>query len=329
MTVRDPVWAVGIDVGGTKIEVAAVSSSGAVRHRVRLSTDAADGPGPIEAAIAGAVRDVQRTAGSAPSGVGVGMAGQIDPASGDVIFSPNLDWHNVPLRSDLTRELGMPVAVTNDVRAATWGEWIHGAGRGSGDLVCVFVGTGIGGGVVSGGRLLAGCTNTAGEIGHLAVEVHGPPCTCGGRGCLEALAGGWAIARRAREALAADPSAGPALLRLAGGRREAVTAQTVAEAARTGDPLARTVMENAAQALVAGCIGIVNAFNPCLLILGGGVIEGTPDLIGRVDEGVRAGALSAATASLRVVPAQLRADAGVIGAAAMAMHTGAGTEGPP
>jgi glucokinase len=139
--------------------------------------------------------------GASPPVGGSGSAGQIDPEHGMVRFAPNLGWHNVPFQSDLAGALGLPVVVTNDVRAATWGEWLHGAGKGCNDLVCLFIGTGIGGGVVSGGKMLSGCSNTAGEVGHMIINLHGPPCSCGSRGCFEALAGGWAIARQAREAV--------------------------------------------------------------------------------------------------------------------------------
>ena len=230
-------WAVGVDLGGTKIELAQVDRAGQIRRRLRRPTDVKDGPAAVEAEIVAAVRDLREAAGAPPIGVGVGVAGQIESASGVVRFAPNLGWHDVPLRADLERALGLPVAVTNDVRAATWGEWLHGAGQGCDDLVCVFVGTGIGGGVVSGGRMLIGGSNTAGELGHVTIDLHGPPCHCGNRGCLEALAGGWAIALRAREVIAADPPAGAALLRLADGRQDCVTAELVGTAAHAGDTL--------------------------------------------------------------------------------------------
>ncbi len=211
--------------------------------------------------------------------------------------------------------------VTNDVRAATWGEWIHGAGKGCDDLVCIFVGTGIGGGVVSGGKLLSGCSNTAAEIGHMTIDLNGPPCTCGHRGCLEALAGGWAIARRARQALSDHPSAAATLLRLAEGSPDAITAKTVAEASRAGDPLAKEIFDEVTRSLIAGAVSLVNALNPCRLILGGGVIEGVPELVERIAKGVSEGALPAAVEPLLVLPAKLRSDAGAIGAATLAMHT--------
>jgi glucokinase len=313
-------WAIGVDLGGTKVEAAQVDTEGQVRQRLRRATDVKDGPAAIEAEIVTAVRELQESVGSSPAGVGVGVAGQIEPASGVVHFAPNLDWHDVPLQADLSRTLRLPVVVTNDVRAAAWGEWLHGAGQGCGDLVCLFVGTGIGGGVVSGGRMLSGCSNAAGELGHITVDLHGPLCHCGNQGCLEALAGGWAIARRAQEAIAADPAAGASMVQMAGGQQTAVTAKIVAQAAHTGDPLARELVDEVAQALIAGAVGLVNAFNPCRLILGGGVIEGLPELIDRVDQGVCERALEAASAPLQVLPAQLKNDAGVVGAAALAMH---------
>jgi glucokinase len=315
------VWAIGVDLGGTKVEVAQVDAQGRVRRRLRRPTDVKDGLAAVEAEIVAAVRELHGSVGHPPAGVGVGVAGQIEPDSGVVQYAPNLGWHEVPFQADLSRTLGLPVVVLNDVRAAAWGEWLHGAGQGYDDLVCLFVGTGIGGGVVSGGQMLAGCSNTAGELGHMTVDLHGPVCHCGNTGCLEALASGWAIARRAREAIAADPSAGAFLLGMAGGQPEAVTAKLVAQAAYQNDPLARQLVDEVAQALVAGTVGLVNAFNPCRFILGGGVIEGLPELVQRVDQGVRRLALAAASSPLQVVPAQLHNDAGVVGAAALAIRS--------
>ena len=314
-------WAVGVDLGGTKVEVAHVDAEGHVLTRLRRPTDVKDGPVAVENEILAAVRDLEGSVGNSPVAVGVGVAGQIAPESGVVRFAPNLDWHDMPLQAHLSTSLGLPVTVTNDVRAATWGEWLHGAGQGCADLVCVFVGTGIGGGVVSGGQMLSGCSNTAGELGHMTVDLHGPLCHCGNRGCLEAVAGGWAIARRAQQAISADPKAGAFLLKMAGGQPEAVTAKIVAQAAHDANPLARQLVDEVAQALIAGAVSLVNAFNPCRLILGGGVIEGLPELVEKVGKGVRQSALKAACTPLQVLPAQLHNDAGVIGAAALAMRS--------
>ncbi len=314
-------WAVGVDLGGTKVEVARVDSAGRLHQRLRRPTDVKEGPEAVKKEIVDLVRELQKLAGSAPIGIGIGLAGQIDPHEGIVIFAPNLYWHNVPFQSDLKQVLGLPVAITNDVRAVAWGEWLHGAGEGCDDLVCLFVGTGIGGGIVSGGRMLTGCSNTAGELGHITIDLNGPPCTCGQRGCLEALAGGWAIEKIAQEAVALEPSAGALLTELAGDAPGGITAKTVAEGVHAGDLLSLRLIERVTQALIAGCTSIVNAFNPCRLILGGGVVEGLPQLVDQIDKGVRKRALPAATKSLQVLRAKLGNDAGVVGAATLAFQT--------
>ena len=314
-------WAVGVDLGGTKVEVARVDSAGRLHQRLKRPTNVKEGPEAVKKEIVDLARQLQELAGSPPIGIGIGLAGQIDPHEGVVIFAPNLYWHNVPFQSDLKRALRLPVAITNDVRAVAWGEWLHGAGEGCDDLVCLFVGTGIGGGIVSGGRMLTGCNNTAGELGHITVDLNGPPCTCGQKGCLEASAGGWAIEKIAQEAVALDLPAGTLLTQLAGGTPGGITAKTVAEGVQAGDLLSLRLIERVLQALIAGCTSIVNAFNPCRLILGGGVIEGLPELVDQIDRGVRKRALPAATKSLQVLRAKLGNDAGVVGAATFAFQT--------
>jgi glucokinase len=314
-------WAIGVDLGGTKIEVAGVEANGKLRQRIRRPTQAERGPAAVKADLVAAIKTIKNSFGPLPVGVGVGVAGQIDSLNGTVRFSPNLGWEDEPLREDLRQALGLPVFVTNDVRAATWGEWLHGAGQGCADLVCLFVGTGIGGGVVSGGQVLSGCSNSAGELGHITIDLNGPSCRCGKRGCLEALAGGWAIARRAQGLMAEDPQGSAFLLEIAVGKLEGVTAEMVAQAFQKRDPLALRVIDEATKALIAGAASLVNAFNPCRLILGGGVIEGLPELVGRIAQGVREQALKAAAEPLQIMLSELHNNAGVVGAAALAMRS--------
>jgi glucokinase len=317
--------ALGVDLGGTKLAVAVVDVEGKVLHRLRRATDVGGGAEAVRRQIVEAARELQRRCrGRRWTGVGLGVAGQIDPKGGRVRFAPNLGWEDVSLGVELQEELSLPVMVTNDVRAATLGEWLFGAGRDCPDLVCLFVGTGIGGGVVSGGAILSGCSNTAAELGHITVDIHGPPCRCGNRGCLEALAGGWAIAERARREAAEDPEHAAALLQLAGGHAERITTALVAERFHQGDPLAGRLFDAASEALIAGATSLVNAFNPCRLILGGGVMGGMPQLVARIEEGVRQRALSAATACLKVLPAGLGDRAGMVGAGALALGLGQG-----
>lgn len=312
---------IGVDLGGTKIEIARVNQSGAIEQRVRVETDTKGGPPGIQKQIVEAVFQLEKQSQHPIVSIGIGVAGQIEAKTGVVKFAPNLpNWHHIPLKEQLQKLLNKPVFVTNDVRAATWGEWHYGAGKGCQDLVCVFVGTGVGGGVVSGGQLLTGCTNSAGELGHVVIDFKGPPCTCGNSGCLEAFAGGWAIARQAKEAIKLNRQAGAELLELASPNHEinAMTAKVVAQAYRQKNPLAITIIEEVEQALIAGTVSFVNAFNPCRLIFGGGLMEGFPHLLSVIEQGVKRKALPNATHTLECVKAQLGKDSGVIGAAGLA-----------
>ena len=207
----------GVDIGGTKIETALVDSSGAILASHYRLIDPSGSPARTISDIVDSAQICFEKTGKKASAIGVGVAGQIDKTNGIVRRSPNLpDWRDVELGAELQARLGIPVSINNDVRVITWGEWQHGAGRGVTDLVCLFVGTGVGGGVVSGNRLLEGYTNTAGELGHLTIVAGGRQCHCPNRGCLEAYCGGWAIAERAREAVKASPLKGKMLQELAG-----------------------------------------------------------------------------------------------------------------
>ncbi len=313
----------GVDLGGTKIAAALVDAGGKILAEHTIPTGAERNAAPVIADIIACVRERLGPHARDAAALGIGVAGQIDPADGTVRDAPNIHWHDVPLGAELSSALGLPVFVTNDVRAATWGEWLHGAGRGAQDLITLFVGTGVGGGIVSGGRILTGCTNTAGEVGHVTVVTDGRRCTCSNRGCLEAYVGGWAIAAQAREAARAEPADARRLIDLAGSV-EAITAKTVTQAFREGDRLAQRLVDEVARHLAAGIVTFVNAFNPCLFILGGGVIEGVPELAEMVEGPVRAHALAAATRQLQFARAALGNDAGVVGAAAIARDAVAG-----
>ncbi len=306
----------GIDLGGTKIETALVDATGRILASHRRPTNPERGSDDVISDIIACAKTCLGEAGKTARALGLGVAGQVD-REGTVHFSPNLGWRNVPLKVKLEEILDMPVVVNNDVRAAIWGEWRHGAGQGLDDLVCLFVGTGVGGGIVSGGRLLEGCANTAGELGHITIVNGGRRCHCPNSGCLEAYTGGWAIAERTQEAVRADPQAGQRLVALAGDIQQ-ISAATLTRASGEGDPLSRRLLEETAQYLAAGVVSIVNAFNPCLLVLGGGIIQGMLDYVSTIESAARERALPAAVEGLRVVTAALGDKAGVIGAAALA-----------
>lgn len=321
--------AFGVDLGGTKIRVGLVDTSGKLLGDRLIATRTEAGPVAITKDIADAIRDLTAayTGSSAlrePLRVGLAVAGQVDKQTGTIRFAPNLKWRDYPIREELGRLLGFPVWVTNDVRAAAWGEWMFGAGVGADDILCLFIGTGIGGGVVAAGRILEGATNIAGELGHVVVDRHGPLCTCGNHGCFEALAGGWAITRNLKEAVRLAPSEGKALLAMAAGDIDGLTTRHLFQAFRQNDPLAVRLFNELAEVLADGISGLVNAFNPKKLILGGGIIQGAPELVDRVRLGVAERSLKAAVEPLEVVISKLGADAGVMGAAVFAAKARSG-----
>lgn len=304
--------AIGVDVGATKLLAAAVDSRGVASHLVEARTPSAEGPDAVLRAMVDAVMACQDASGGRLASVGVGFAGQV--SGGMVRSSPNLaGWRNVPLAARLRRRLGVPVAIENDARAAAWAECRFGHGRGRRDVVFIALGTGIGAGILSGGLLLQGATGSAGELGHVPVVAGGRPCTCGGLGCLEAYAGGWALAREARRAVRKDPLAGIAILGLAGSPAR-IDARILSRACAAGDPLARGIIAEASGKLRAACVGLVNAFNPDMLVFGGGVARGFPQLVRDVRQGVRSASLAPAR-GVRVAVTSLGVAAVAVGAA--------------
>ncbi|MCW4034355.1 MAG: ROK family protein [Candidatus Bathyarchaeota archaeon] len=311
----DAPLSLGVDLGGSKINVGLVDASGnvLVSHKSLLSSKS---PDAVFDDISAGIEVCYSKTGKQAAALGVGVAAQVDE-KGVVRGSPNLGWRKVDVKKALEQKVGLPVFVTNDVRAATWGEWQFGSGRGVDDLVVLFVGTGVGGGVVSGGRLLSGCSNTGGELGHMTIVSGGRKCRCPNYGCLEAYAGGWAIAERTQEAIRTLSTQGKRLLLLAGSVSN-VSSVTLNEAYRQGDLLSRLLVEETGKFLGAGVVSIVNAFNPCVVALGGGIIENIPELVSMVKDFVTDNALTAAVEPLSIVRAELGADAAVIGAACLA-----------
>jgi glucokinase len=306
----------GVDLGGTKVNVALVDNSGRLSSVRKSPIHPTKKPASVISDVLAAIEGCLSKTNQEAKALGIGVAAQVD-LNGVVRGSPNLGWRNVPLKKKLEKKLEIPIIVTNDVRAATWGEWRYGSGRGVDDLAVLFVGTGIGGGIISGGNLLTGCTNSGGELGHITIVYDGRKCHCPNKGCLEAYAGGWAIAERAQNAVKAEPKDGQLLVSLAGSVKR-ISAATVSHAYGQGDPLARRLVVETGRYLAAGVVSIVNAFNPCRLVLGGGVIEGIPNLVQIVKEFAQKRALEAAVEKLEIVKTALGGDAGVIGAASLA-----------
>jgi glucokinase len=304
-----------VDLGATKVVSALLGPDGTiVRHSGRF-VHANDGPDGVLATLAESVDAcLAPDRGMVPRAVGVAVAAQVDPTNGMVVHAPNLAWRDVPLGQRVSDLLGgIPTAVLNDARAATLGEWRRGAGRGTSDLFCLCLGTGVGGSAVVGGRLLEGATHAIGEVGHITIVVGGRRCHCPNRGCFEAYVGGWAIAERAIEAVHADPEQGAALVARAG-TAEAITARTVFEECRTGDSLSGRLVQETERHLADGAVSVVNAFNPALLVLTGGLVEGMPEFVPVVEAAIRTRCQRPA-ALARVERAQLGENAALWGAA--------------
>jgi glucokinase len=306
---------VGIDIGGTKIAALRISPEGEVEARHVISSPATDQTAALPAieTAAAAVIDDGVTA------IGVGMAGLVDARSGVLLWTPNLVWRNLPLSEGLGARFGLPVTVDNDATAAAWAESRLGASRGYDDSLFVGVGTGIGGGIVAGGRLLRGAHGFAGEIGHIIVEPGGPLCGCGNRGCWEQVASGLAIARAGRRAVNDEP--GSMIARLADGDPDRVTGSLVTEAAREGDAVAVAILTSVARRLGEGIAGLVNVLDPEVVVVGGGVGEAEDLLLGPLREAYLAAVEGAdVRPDVPIVPARLGNDAGAIGAALLTLE---------
>lgn len=315
-------YVVGMDLGGTNLRAAVVDESGRILSRARVATGAADGPDAVIARMAECAKAAWEDASLAPSdilAIGVGAPGPLNTRTGTVIEAPNLPgWKNIPLGARLEEAAGVTVFVENDANAAAWGEKWAGAGRDVQSLIMLTLGTGVGGGIVIDGKLLHGIDDTAAEIGHITIRPDGPVCGCGNHGCLEALASATALARRARELVASG--GGKIIAELAGGDASRIEARTVHEAILRGDEDARELMAAVGADLGIAIAGLVNVLNPEMVILGGGMIGAGEYLFEPVRAEVRKRAFPVPAERARIVPAELGDDAGIIGAAGVALE---------
>src|SRR5438094_9627367 len=274
----------GVDVGGTTTAAGAVTREGAVLVEQRVLTHR-DGKGRAPETIIellGSVREQAERRGHAVEAIGVGVPGPVDPTLGrvgeHVPHVPELAGH--PLAAELAERFRRPAFVDNDVNALALGEWMFGAGRGARSLVVLAPGTGFGAGIVLDGRLVRGAAGFGGELGHTPVKFDGPPCWCGGRGCLAVYASGRGIAEAAQARVAGHPDA--ALLRAADGDPLAITASVVFRVAAAGDPTAAAIVDEACQALGAMIGTVVNGLNPEVVVVTGGVATAAAALETRI-----------------------------------------------
>jgi glucokinase len=307
--------AIGIDVGGTKIAGVRVRRDGEIVDRAGRSTPADD----PEATIANMVEVALRLRTPHVLTIGVGAAGMVAAKTGVLRYAPNLAWRELPIAERIAAGVGLPCQVDNDANVAVWAEYRFGAGRGFRHVLLVTVGTGIGGGIVSDGKLFRGANGFAAEIGHIVVEPGGPPCGCGNHGCFEQVASGQAIGRLGREAAREHPHS--LIAAQADGDPDRVTGAMVTEAARRGDEVAKGVLAVVGRRLGEGIAGLVNILDPQVVVVGGGVIDAGDLLLAPA----RAAFLEAVEApdhrpEVPIVPAELGNEAGAVGAAALALE---------
>jgi glucokinase len=313
-----PQWAVGVDFGGTTVKVGLVRPTGRVASVRILPTKEFRSPAQFVEGVARAVASLAagaRTRVSRLSGVGVGAPGPVDAERGVIYAMVNVPgWREVPLARLLARRLRCRCVVDNDANCFALAEWRFGAGRGADHLLCLTLGTGIGGGLILDGSLYRGAAGVAGEPGHMVIDPRGPRCGCGRRGCLEALVGTAAIVRLGRIALKRGAQPLGRLVREAQGR---LMPRLVGRSARAGDPLSRQVWVDIGTRLGAGVADLVNLLNPERVVIGGGVANNWRLFAPALLATVRAEAMAVPARAVRIVRARLGDYAGIVGAAVL------------
>lgn len=308
--------AIGIDLGGTKVLSALVDkTTGQVLYSVKKKTKKEKGTEKILQKIINSIEEIlteNRLKKNDISSIGIGAAGQVDRKNGILIAAPNLDCFNVELKKIIEEKFEIPVFIANDVEIATIGEFYFGAGRGHKDFVCVFVGTGIGSGIVSNSKLRQGASGTAGEIGHIIVDVGGRPCACGGNGCLEAYGSRLAVEKRIIGALKKGRESA---IRNFWEEGKSIKTSMLKKALELNDELVTQSIDEAAEYLACGLASVINFENPELIILGGGLIDAIDYFYNKTVKIAKAKALPTPSGKITFKKAQLGDLSGVIGAA--------------
>jgi glucokinase len=318
-------YAIGVDLGGTNLRVAAISQDGRLVEKLTLGTEVGRGRDAVLNEMCLSIGQLSRKLGGEHSllGIGIGVPGIIDMDRGMLRESPNLPgWHDYPVQAEIHRRLGTQVVLENDANAAALGEAWLGAARGFDSACMITLGTGVGGGIVLDGKIWHGMTGMAGELGHLTVDADGPKCNCGNRGCLEQYASATAVVRMARETTGTA-----ALASLAG--TPALSSRTVYELAETGDQSARAIFEKVGWALGIALAGMVNVLNLPMYVIGGGVASSwdlfAPAMLEELQarsfvyKATKPGEPGLSGKVTLVTRAQLGSDAGLYGAARLGM----------
>ncbi|MFZ0214016.1 MAG: ROK family protein [Candidatus Acidiferrales bacterium] len=322
MGAKGPIY-LGVDIGGTKVAAGTVTASGEILSKVRVPMNSrgseAEGLAAVSDAIEAALKAEPKRRATVAA-IGISSPGPLDPRKGVVINPPNLPcWHNFAITEIIQKTYRLPTKLDNDANAAALAEAIWGAGKGFDSVFYATLGTGIGAGLVLGGRVYHGRTGAAIEGGHVSIDYHGPKCACGKLGCIEALAAGPAVAKRARERLRTGGSGREKLLALAGGEPDAVTAEMVGTAWRAGDKLAGSILEETADFLAIWLGTIVDLLEPDVIIFGGGMGELMSSWFAHIREKLPEWTINSRSKEIPLVRARYGEDSGIAGGAALCL----------
>lgn len=322
------VLAIGVDVGGTKVAAGFVDEQGEIHQHTRAPMNSHGTAAEGFAAVTTAIDELLKTR---PEGkhaalpIGICAPGPLDPHAGVVLNPPNVPcWRNFPLAAELSRRYGSSVKVENDAKAAGLAEALWGAGRGYRNVFYTCIGTGIGAGILFDGRIYHGRTGAADEAGHMTIDYNGPRCGCGKKGCIEVLASGTAIAKRARTKLAEGATRSQLMLEFAHGDMNAVTAETVGHAYASGDPLAEEILVETVELLAIWLGNIVDLLEPDVMIIGGGVATMLTPLFDEIRKRLPTWCVNSRCLEIPLVPARYGANSGIAGGAALWAGTGTG-----
>lgn len=312
----------GVDIGGTKVAAGVVNNKGEILSQVRVSMNSTGDAGAGLAAVRAAIDEVRNGPnGVAVAAIGASSPGPLDPRTGVVINPPNLPcWRDFPLKAELERAYRIPVFVDNDANAAGLAEALWGSGSGYSSVFYATIGTGIGTGIVIDGRLYHGRTGAAAEGGHAVIDYRGPyACSCGKTGCIEAMASGPAIARRARAKATANPSDAKAMLNIANGRTEGITAEIVSQAWRSGDAMATEVLIETADLLTVWLGTIIDLLEPDVIVVGGGVGELMSNFFDHIKSNLPTWSINKRCIEVPMKLARYVANSGLAGGAALCL----------
>lgn len=313
-------YVVGVDLGATKIYAAVIDKKGKIYGSTRTKTNAEEGFNSVIDRMFDCIMKAIETCGLTLAdigAIGVGSPGPLNLEEGKIIETPNLGWKDAPLKSRLEKTLKKPVKIDNDGNVGLLGEYAFGAGHGAQHMVGLFVGTGIGGGVIVDGKLLHGFNENAGELGHMIIDPNGPKCGCGNNGCLEAFSSRLAIEKQIRIAAINDIST--KVFKKLNKRYDRISSSVLAKSYTENDPAVVAAVDRSATYLGYATASLLNIFNPEVVVIGGGVVEALGNAYVKIVNKVAIeNAFAIASRNVRIIPAELKDDSAVLGASFLA-----------